>query len=643
MITNVNTDLFSVVKWNDIPDKDSIYYESYWKEIDNYVLNGYTVGDVRITNKHFWYLNLWPIYGVPKGGTRKQIMRPRFLELDFELFWHHHHACLQGKDELWSKSRQIGGSEKLASIAGYEFTIYDASQTVIVAGESKYSEHTMSNAIRGLDKLSDSPYYKRRNPNRPSEYIKAQFTENYVDSDGVQRKRPAGSLSEMYCRTAKDDPQAVSSLTPSLTICEEWGMWTLWVAQEIIEFMEPASRAEGVKTGHTIYLGTGGLAGDSVELMEKMYYDPDSYNLYSVPAVEFEENAGPEERRAIFIPKWKYEVIDENGCYLKQESIEAVMNRRLTKKGAKLLRAITQEPLWPHEAFMRSAGGYLPEEVVALLNERRAEIMKSRELRDFGERGNIFWKLDNGEEVEWIGNRWMHIVGTVFKPDPEGPFTIYEKPKTVNGETPLGVYKGATDSYDKDEANTSVSKGYTSIMKSFQSVTETSRIYVAELYSRPDRAEKFHEQSAKLCYMYQAKNLIEYSNILIFTWYSNHGMEWMLQERPYIAQAKYIENSKVANQYGMDTALLPYAYKLWSDYLSVPENVKNLVSLTQINAFINFRIAKDYNCDVSTGSAINILFLKEDEELMMLEPQTVEKQESFGYFIMKNGKLIQKW
>jgi hypothetical protein len=292
---------------------------------------------------------------------------------------------------------------------------------------------------------------------------------------------------------------------------------------------------------------------------------------------------------------------------------------------------------------MRSAGGYLPEETVAMLNERRAEIMKSKELRDFGRRGNIFWKLSNGAEVEWIGNRWFDIVGTVFKDDPEGVFVIYEEEKTVNGEVPFGRYKAATDSYDKNEANTSESKGYTSIMKSFVSVSDTSRIYVAEVLSRPERSEMFFEQSAKLCYKYNAKNLIEYSNVLIFTWYATHGFEYLLQERPYIAQAKFIENSKVNNQYGMDTALLPYAYTLWADYLSLRENVQNLVSLTQINAFINFKIAKDYNCDVSTCSAINILHLKEDEDFMLSQQDVKQESPGWGGFKLINGKLIQVW
>ena len=80
----VNTSQFSPVVKNGVPPEDSMYYHSFYQENVKYINEGYTVGGVRITGDHYWFLNFWPIRGYNDETKRKSIIRPKFLEMQYD-------------------------------------------------------------------------------------------------------------------------------------------------------------------------------------------------------------------------------------------------------------------------------------------------------------------------------------------------------------------------------------------------------------------------------------------------------------------------------------------------------------------------------------------------------------------------------
>jgi len=162
----VNTSLFSPVVTDGITNAHplSFEYKSWWKEQKRRCLEGYEVGGVYITGDYYWYLNFWKIRGRNKETGRKTLIAPRFLDMDYEYFNILDRARKEGKHVVVAKARQKGFSEKHAALMGKEFTFFPHSQTIITAGEEKYSNATMRMCVRGLNSLKDTEFFKRRQP-----------------------------------------------------------------------------------------------------------------------------------------------------------------------------------------------------------------------------------------------------------------------------------------------------------------------------------------------------------------------------------------------------------------------------------------------------------------------------------------------
>ena len=156
----INTSLFSPVLKDPSPPDDSMYYDSWWYDQRNIIMNdGYKVGGQSITGDHYFYLNFWKIRGIDYNTRRKGIISPRFLEMDHEYFHHVDKARLFSKNVGLVKGRQTGFSEKHACMIGKEYSFYPGSQSVIVSGLDKYTKTTMGFVRRGLNSLSSTEFY----------------------------------------------------------------------------------------------------------------------------------------------------------------------------------------------------------------------------------------------------------------------------------------------------------------------------------------------------------------------------------------------------------------------------------------------------------------------------------------------------
>ncbi len=596
----VNTSLFSPVLDDPAPPADSIHYESWWYDQRNIIMNdGYSVGGQHITGDHYFYLNFWKIRGVDYRTKRKGIIAPRFLEMDHEYFHHVDKARELGKNIGLVKGRQTGFSEKHACMIGKEFSFYPGSQSVIVSGLDRYTKNTMGFVRRGLNSLANTEFYKNRQPNKEA-FFKAAYNE--VTYQGKKRiVTEAGYLSEVYAITAKNSVQAVSSLSPSYVLLEEAGVFPGVI--EVYKFIKPSLFSEGIKTGIVFFVGTGGEMEKGAEELQYIIFNPDEFDLLTFDMSEWEDDLEPGTiKMGWFCPKWKYKIIDEHGNYLKKESIDEInKDRDKVNDENKKYTEITQQPIIPSEAFMIKSGGFFGKANARNLNSLKAQIRKNPEMQ-LEERGDLNWVH---EEVD--GRKV--IKGVEFVPNKEGIFEITERPTLVEGIVPENLYAAGTDSYDKDEANTSNSKLSTEIFKTFLHNGESYNIFVAGMHYRPDILDggspAAYEASAKLCLYYRAKNLIEWSNIRIFSWYEEHNFSFLLKERPEMMIANWIKNSSVSNRYGIDPSTKIHWLSLLSEYIK--DNYYKLRSLRQIEAFIKYKLDPNYNCDITMGSSLAYL------------------------------------
>lgn len=620
-----NTKLFSPVIIDGLCRANPLSYEyrQWWHEQRRRCLEGYTVAGTYIPGDYYWYLNFWKIRGKDPKTGRKTLISPRFLDMDLEYFLAVEEARKAGKHMVVVKARQKGFSEKHSALLGKEFTFFPHSQAIITAGEEKYSNATMRMCVRGLNSLKETEFYKRRMPDT-LEYIQAKYK---VIENGVPHWK--GIHSEIYNITSKNNPQATIGKSPSLIVFEEAGKFPGLI--DSFKYIQPALEAEGgEKTGFAIIVGTGGDMEKGAAELEQMFYHPEAYDMMSYRN-DYEEDGG-DSRIGYFVPASKFKIVDEFGNSLKAESEDFINAKReaarTSKKAADFINTITQDPLVPSEAFMRTGGNMFN---ANLLNRQYARLRNDKALSHMADVGRL----------EWVRDDLGKIAGVKFVHDPEGTLLVLEHPELdEDGETYLNLYVAGTDSYDKDEANSSDSKGSCSMYKMFKDVNSTSNIFVARYTDRPPTADKFYEETAKLCMYYKSPNLIEWSNISIFNWYKNNGFEGYLKERPQIAYAN-VKNSTVNNKYGVDPGTKLEWLIMYRDYIEQYSEI--MYDMHQIDRAIKFRNERNYNCDITISSALAICHAKDNIDIKLRKSQDVGVKEEFFHYKSNQGRIQQKF
>lgn len=664
--------------WDELPlsDKDAIKFireeniivdTDWWRKQYDRCINGYTVknavvkggdaipdgieaqwfgkdchltdyditfqnGDVHISGRYYFFLNFWKMYGKLDGKKHKGVRYPKFLDFQFLMSLRVENMFRYEKDGQELKGRQIGMSEEIAGlICGYNYTFLESSVNLIVGGTSVDSEHTMENTIRGLDMLRNTQFFLKR--------------KRGGDSKKKIVSKATGSMVESI--TALDNDQALSRYSPTAVVYEEIGKgkkkWSLGVAS----FVEPSLNAEGTKTGYQWFIGTGGEMEDGVYDLEQRHYNPESYNILSFPRRHTEVLDLENKRVGHVIPKWFFQVTDEDGNTLKNEGIKELKKLAAAKKNdEERWRFWTQHPIFDEQIFMSNTAGFFGKEVITNLNRRKILLQNRRELQ-ITRRGRLE-PIDPGKPFK----------GVKFIEDNEDWWIkITEEPeidKATNSNY-IGLYKAGTDSYDQDEAATSSSKGAFYIRKGFRQGSDSPHYntYVAQIVERPTvaegGAEVFYRHTALACIYYSARNNIEYRNTRIFHWYIDHRFEVLLKERPQLAFANMIKRSMVSNKYGTDASLKIPGLAITKDALT-PDFIDRMFFIEQVDALSKFKLKKSdgsaYNCDI-TMATMEVEITAKDEEMITVKSKSQllkrgERKGSIIYVRNNKGHIIQK-
>ena len=542
----------------------------YWDEQLRRIREGYEVGGVRITGRHYFYLNFSQILAVPinpkTGLERKDTGRietfPRFLDHNYYFFHELEKNLVEGpyaklsddyKEEhgirktgmIIAKSRRKGMTYAIANgVFSYNYHFVPYSYNTIAAYESGQYKVTM-------DAILKSMYHLARNKTPFAQpKLKTQSNPPYVKSGFLEKSEITGDyyedglLSVVEAMSFKDNPYKSIGHASTIIGFEEAGRFI--GLKKAYNMAEATFRSGNSWTGVPLLWGTSGdMEKGSVDFAD-MFYNPHEYGLASYENI-YDENA--EGECGYFIDDFWY----KPGFYKGENGVDAQGNSRRDvakkmweheiskkKKGTEDYDDfLTQYPPNPSTAFLQTSGNIFDvvraSNRIAYMKTHKKEVDKSF-IVDlvFDKDGNVKASTSEKEPIRAFPHKTNKHPGAI---------EIWEKPqKDRNDRVFSGRYIAGIDSYDQDQTSGKGSLGSCFIFDLW-----TDRI-VAEYTGRPQRAMHFFENVRRLLIYYNARGNYENRNRGIYQhFYSMKSLAYLVDLPKILSDKGIVKARPVGN------------------------------------------------------------------------------------------------
>ena len=463
-------------------------YKLFWETQEDRCKNGYQVGDLKITGRHYWYLNFSPIkMTVAKEGSGnnvfkegvireiramqpKELLFPRFWEVDYNWWWAKEIAMkgmlkeqvaelqieglpvkdyLVGKNLGCLKTRRAGFSYKEAADGVYNYNFIPKSISYYFASKDDFlTKDGILNKVKDqLDHLNKNTmgwWLKNRMEHNTLMHQKA----SYLD----KKRNPHGYQSEII-GVIVNDPEKVRGKDGIKGVFEEAGSFkNLLKAWEIAS---PSYRDGDIMTGQLSVFGTGGEEGPSIEGLEEIFNTPDAFDILAFNNI-WEEGMEATEC-GYYVPCYLTysSFMDDDGNVDKEAALEYDEKerdkKRLLKDSKKLDRRVAEYSRTPSEALQRLSTNIFPvAEVLPWLRQLQVNPDLTSDLQNGilypDKDGKIRFKPEPGALPI---AKYPHAMDD----DLNGCVTIMDPPITDRfGLAYEGLYDIVVDPYYKDQA-----------------------------------------------------------------------------------------------------------------------------------------------------------------------------------------------
>lgn len=548
-------------------------YKEYWKEQLKRCREGYSVGGVKITGDHYFYLNFCQIkltnkedaevsgISIRKAG-KKIVAFPDFWDGDFNYFWckeiarygitqeeldkipleYKVNELTGGKHLIVDKARRKGYSYKNAAIVANIYNTTPNSLSLLTAFDKRYL--TMGNAVMNmttsyLDFVNEhTAWTKKRQLNNTAEHKKASYL-SYINGMPIEK----GYKSEVLAISFRDNPDAARGKDATLVLMEEAGKWR--GMKDAYASIKPVVQDGDYTTGQIIIFGTGGKNNTDWADFKEMFYNPTTYNLLSFKNIwdgESQQSCG------FFFPDYynKPGHIDKEGNSNKDTARESEQKLRdhilkTSRRKSDYAEHIAEYCFSPAESFQFTKGKIfnIPE-----LDSHIQYIESHKDALNFGT--PIRLEFEDGVIVKKL-DKSLQPVEFPLKDYTEGCIMEYEPPCD---NPPYGLYTASLDPIEMEKpTDGDYSLSACIIWKNVRNATESYDLPVATYFGRPERATDCYENIRRLLKYYNAVCLYE-NEKRGFEWYmSQKGEQYLLKPQPNILN-KIIKNSSVNRPYG---------------------------------------------------------------------------------------------
>lgn len=509
-------------------------YFEYWAIQDKRCEEGYSVGDLWIPGRMYFYLNFTPMWKmddkaalvafeeqrgkngkVTKRTADKILDFPRFTEMQYE-WWMFKHIAWNGgsfmgidspggKHICCAKTRGAGFSYMEAADGVYNFNFIGGSKSYYFAAIEEYltKDGILNKVVDGLDWINGHcPNWKQ---NRQKKNTLMQQKASFVDAQGQER----GSMAEIL-GVIVNNPNKVRGKRGRKATFEEAGSFP--DLKKALEITLGSLRDGDMYVGQMSVFGTGGEEGPGIEGLEDVFYGPDPWDMLAFPNIwEGGSECG------YFVPSFRANLIyydldgncDIEGA-IKSDKVERAKKRK-SKDPKALDRRKAEYPRKPSEAFQRlSNNGFNIDEVDAQIKK----IETSKAIQGLLRYGKMIYSesLDSLGGVEFIIQA-KHIARPIEvfphealnqSTDLTGCITIVERPfQDHMGKVPKGIYQIVFDPYYKDEAKDRTSLFAAYVIKVDNRIDPSfNRLPVAWYVGRPGKLDTCYDSMFKLARYY---------------------------------------------------------------------------------------------------------------------------------------------
>jgi hypothetical protein len=525
-------------------------YAEFWRE----EVKRWKEGLVRpsdgewITGYHYFYLNYSPIWvneevkqdtknKAKVRGIRKRNFPDVFLG-DYLWFHYMHQAREAGAHCKMLKARGIGASFKLGAITPCTMYTDPGLPNFHLASDKTFLEGdkgVFGKVTDVLDWIGDNtPLPKMRLIDKP---LEKQI--GYKDEYGARK----GLKSSVFGISMKDNPDKARGIRGPIIHYEEDGLFPN--LENAWNVNLEAVQGGGIVFGQMVALGTGGTEGADFAGSEKLFYYPDTYNIYGIPNV-FDKNVNSENKCGFFwgayLNRARYYNKSNGEPDVIGALIEIFKERYKIKYSSSDPNAITQKkaelPITPQESIMRRDGTIFP---ISDLKDYLSEVMPN--FKSFVRPHYVGRLQIMGDGcVEFVDAPQLTPIRDYPLKDTlnrEGAVEIFEKPQfNVDKRTESFRYIAGIDPIDSDDNITTDSLPSIFILDRY-----TDRI-VAEYTGRPRTANEFFEVCKRLLMYYGATANYENNLKGLFVYFENQHCTHLLCDNPSILDEKGIANTK---------------------------------------------------------------------------------------------------
>lgn len=498
-------------------------FKTYWKKERERMQEGFYLADgkVYISGWLYWHTVYWKIAMYIENEKLDKKIRiidtPYLRDVEWIVADDFTQSEKIGKFYNLVGSRDFGKSIMAGSRAGYLYTLFDKSESIISAGNATYIKLATDKIEDGLINLHPV-LVKQRVTNDWKKEVKAGWKDKKT---GVTSAK--SSQSSIQIRNYEDGIKSMAAVgsRPGFHLIDEIG-----TIKNLIGCLKDSEGAWWSGTTGTKPSCLGMLAGTGGDMevgkeASDVFFNPEAYNMLAFPNPEI---PGTLMGRFIdaLMAKMKYKEPMKLSDYLgiqhtDLERITILVTNRETaqewwdKEYKRALKSGNQKAILKFKAYWP----LVPSDSFLVLTKNDFNIMAAKKqqdrLRSTEMTGTPVRLYNDGERIchEFTDTLPVSDFPAKDGTNLDAPVVIWEFP--IDDNPPFGLYVAGVDPYRQGKAEYSDSLGAVYIFKRVHDIQSDryQNLFVASYVARPDSKDKWNETARMLIKYYNAYTLCE--------------------------------------------------------------------------------------------------------------------------------------